>query len=127
MASDSVFQHESPVLTSLTLVSITNLTRESRISPIDMKLISDAHRGTLPQPDEYINHFCERSVASGKYCNREGMVIFVDLTAVHDFLKNHASKSIHPFVLVSGDSETSMPEIMGLASDLMRRGQILHW
>lgn len=123
-------QSQSTTATAVAPVSITNVTRESRISPIDMKLICDAHHGTLPQPDEYIVHLREHSVSSGKYYDRKGVVVFVDSNAVHDFLENHASRFAHPFVLVSGDSDTAMPEtieVAMLASDLIRRGQILHW
>lgn len=95
-----------------------------------MKLICDAHHGTLPQPNEYTQELRSLSVSSGKYYNREGMVVFVDSTAVDDFLRHHAPKFTHPFVLVSGDSDASMPEsidVAKVASDLVRRGRILHW
>lgn len=129
-AQNCVSELQSTIATPEISVSITNLTRESRISPIDMKLICDAHYGTLPQPQEYANHLREHSVNSAKYYDRRDMVVFVDSTAVDDFLQNHASRFAHPFVLVSGDSDTSMPvsmEVAKLASDMIRRGRILHW
>lgn len=58
------------------------------------------------------------------------MVVFVDSTAVDDFLQYHAPRFVHPFVLISGNSDTSMPvsiKVAKLASDMIRRGRILHW
>lgn len=116
---------------ALSETAITNITYESRISPVDMKLICDYHYGSLKQPPEYMETLRKMKIRTAPGdITREKPVIFVDSDAVHTFLKDIAPHIEKPFVLVSGDSDTSIPETMEtatMADKLIRRGQLLHW
>jgi hypothetical protein len=104
-----------------------------------MKLICDYHHGSLPHPAEYSQELQRMKISErpadapeGKRWSvvRNQSVIFVDSDAVGSFLQDVAPQIQTPFVLVSGDSDTSIPysiEEATRASHLIRKGKILHW
>jgi hypothetical protein len=111
----------------------TTATVEDRISPIDMKLIADFHFGVLPQPPEYRSQLRNLSNINLP-CLLNGTVIFVDTVNVDEFLSTIVPHLTVQFVLVTGDSDASMPqhvmqhkELEAFLSNNNNDTKILHW
>ena len=101
------------------------------ITPIAMKLLADAHYGTgLVPPDQ--QHILEKlDLRSLISCLQPGAVIFVDTTRLKKFFSIYYSKIKVPFVLVSGDSDSSAPAILDKEAFYEvfhhRNSPIIHW
>eukprot|EP00842_Homolaphlyctis_polyrhiza_P002613 jgi/Hompol1/3352/HPOL_006534-RA len=90
------------------------------------KKIAELHYGWLGKPDnEKLIELTDDMIP----CLQNGTLIFVDATDVDKFLERMFPKITTTFVLISGDSDASMPG--GLSQELLRKALdsplILHW
>lgn len=103
------------------------------MSNIDAKLVSDFHYGALPQPPEYVETLCSRTLTSSNTgLLQKGDVVFVDSNFLWPFV-TFVLPHIPPttsFVLVTGDSDDTVPDAPlshRNAVALARDPRISHW
>lgn len=109
-------------------VSRNVLTQEDRLSSLDMKQIADFHYGTLPQLNEHQSKLIMLN-NSTLPCLADGAVLFVSTMSVKPFLQFMLPQITTKFVLVTADSDASMPADLNQSQlqGLLQDERLLHW
>jgi hypothetical protein len=101
------------------------------ISPISMKLLGDAHFGTAGAPPDRWEALDRKDLRYMLGCLKPGAVIFVDTNNLNKFLHQYYDKIKAPFVLITGDTDLSAPDVVDMTtlshSFLDSKSRIIHW